>query len=64
VSDKSDAALVEFLQQRGHSQEEIDKIVKRLAEHDAASMRQSIFDSIAGGSFNLDAIIEQALEDK
>jgi predicted DNA-binding protein (UPF0278 family) len=61
--DNSDAALAEFLQQRGHSEEEIEKIVKRLAEHDAESMRQSIFDSIAGGSFNLDEIIQQALED-
>ncbi|MBP87358.1 MAG: hypothetical protein CMJ64_11660 [Planctomycetaceae bacterium] len=62
MSDKSDTVLIEFLQQRGHSQEEIDKIMKRLAEHDAESMRESIFDSIAGGSFNLDEIIKQALE--
>ena len=61
MSDEEDTLLAEFLQQRGHSEAEIAKITKRLAEHDAESMRQSIFDSIAGGTFNLDDIIKQAL---
>lgn len=64
MSDSDDKVLTEFLQQRGHSPDEIEKIVKRLADHDASEMRQSVFDSIAGGSFNLDDIIKQALEDE
>lgn len=64
MSDSDDKVLIEFLQQRGHSPEEIEKIAKRLADHDASEMRQSVFDSIAGGSFNLDDIIRQALEDE
>ncbi|MBI2481655.1 MAG: hypothetical protein HYV60_24325 [Planctomycetia bacterium] len=64
MSDDKDKILAEFLRQRGHSEKEIAKIAKRLAEHDAKSMRESIFDSIAGGTFNLDDIIKQALDDK
>lgn len=64
MSEQDDQLLIEFLEQRGHSEDEIQRIVKRLAEHDAASMRQSVFDSIAGGTFDLDKIIEQALGDE
>jgi len=64
MSENDDRVLIEFLQLRGHSKEEIDKIVKRLADHDASEMRQSVFDSIAGGSFNLDDIIKRALGDE
>jgi len=64
MSDDDDKILEEFLQQRGHTEEEIAKITKRLAEHDAESMRESIFDSIAGGTFNFDDIIKQALSGK
>ena len=62
MSAEDDQLLAEFLKQRGHTDREIAKITKRLAEHDAESMRQSVFDSIAGGTFNLDDIIKQALE--
>ncbi|MBC8354945.1 MAG: hypothetical protein H8E66_23450 [Planctomycetes bacterium] len=64
MSDDEDKILEEFLQQRGHTEEEVAKITKRLAARDAESMRESIFDSIAGGTFNLDDIIKQALEDE
>lgn len=64
MSDDEDKILADFLQQRGHTEDEIAKITKRLAEHDAESMRESIFDSIAGGTFNLDDIIKQALDGK
>jgi transposase len=62
MSDDEDRLLAEFLQQRGHSEDEVAKIAKRLAEHDAESMRESIFDSIAGGTFSIDDIIKQALK--
>ena len=62
MSERTDEVLISFLRQRGQSQEEIDAIVRRLAEHDATAMRASIFDSIDGGSFDLDEIIKAALE--
>ncbi len=58
-----DKVLADFLEQRGHSAEEIVKITKKLAEHDTESVRESIFDSIAGGTFSFDDIIKQALAD-
>ena len=57
-----DQVLEQFLRQRGHTQEEIDKIVRKLSEHDSESVRESIFDSIAAGTFNFDDIIRKALE--
>lgn len=63
MNDESDDALTAFLRQRGHSDEEIAMIVKRLEEHDSAEVRASIFDSLDGGSFNLDELIKEALGD-
>jgi len=63
MNERSDDALIAFLRQRGHSEQEIETIVKRLAEHDATEMRSSIFDSIDGGTFDLDKIIKEALGD-
>ena len=51
-----------FLQQRGHSESEIEKVVEKLGQHDSDVLRQSVFDSIAAGSFDLEAIIKEALE--
>lgn len=56
------APLVEYLQSEGCSGEEIDKILRMLSEHDKRAVRESIFDSIASGSFNLKAIIAAARE--
>ena len=61
MSERSDEALVEFLKLRGHSEEEIEKIVARLAMHDESMLRQSVFDSIEAGTFNLDELIKSAL---
>ncbi len=62
MNEKSDdEALVGFLRSRGHSDEEIEMIVKKLAEHDSAEMRASVFDSLDGGSFDLDKLINEAL---
>lgn len=57
------AALVEFLTQRGYSQTEVDKILVRLAVHDQKMTSDSIFDSIGQGSLSLDDIIREALEE-
>ncbi len=64
MTDRTDDVLIAFLRQRGHSEEEIDTIVKKLAEHDSAEQRASIFDSIDGGSFDLDKIIKEALDNE
>ena len=60
---ENEQQLVEYLKQRGHSQGDVDKILKRLADHDEETFRHSVFDSIESGSFNLEAIIKEALEE-
>ena len=56
--------LVEWLQEKGHSTDEIQKILAKVAEYDEQTIRESVFDSIERGNFNLDAIIQEALNDQ
>ncbi|MDP6448043.1 MAG: hypothetical protein QGG36_01665 [Pirellulaceae bacterium] len=67
MTDQDDAQneLRQYLEQRGeHTPDEIAKILARLAQYDADVMRQSVFDSIDGGGFDLDTIIQDALGDE
>jgi hypothetical protein len=59
----SNPAIVEFLQQRGYTEEEIARILARLADHDDKTVRDALFDSIGKGSLDLDAIIREVLKD-
>lgn len=63
MSQQDDQIIIDFLKQRGHSDEEVQKVLKRLEQYDDATMRQSVFDSIAGGGFDIDQIIDDALKD-
>lgn len=55
--------LVDYLKRRGHSQGEVDQILANLQQRENDVLRQSIFDSIAAGNFDLEEIIKQALGD-
>jgi hypothetical protein len=55
------SAIAEWLQQRGYQQDEIAKIMARLADHDDKTVHESVFDSIGRGSMTLDDIIREAL---
>lgn len=57
-----EASLTDFLRLRGHNDDDIQKILAKLAERDSLTARESVFDSIEAGTFNLDAIIREALE--
>ncbi|MDX1945205.1 MAG: hypothetical protein SFU86_07350 [Pirellulaceae bacterium] len=54
-------AIVQWLQERGYSSEEIARILARMADHDEKTVRDAVFDSIGQGSMNLDQIIREAL---
>ena len=54
-------ALGEFLGKQGHNEDEVQRILDKLAEYDRNMVRDSIFDSLENGTFNLDAIISEAL---
>ena len=53
--------LVQWLQEQGHHQPEIDKILAKVAEYDALTLHESVFDSIDKGQFNISSIIKEAL---
>jgi hypothetical protein len=64
MSDQApEPALVDWLKQKGHSEEEIEKILARLKKYDRETNVDSVMDSIAHGSFDLQSIIDEALGD-
>ncbi len=60
-SDPRQVELIEWLTGRGHSPEEVAKILAKVAEYDARTISESVFDSIDKGDFNIAALIEEAL---
>lgn len=62
MSEKSHAQLIAWLQDQGHSPEEIDKVLAKVAEYDGRTAHESIFDSIESGAFDIGAIIKEALD--
>lgn len=48
ASDPRHAELVAWLTERGHSPEEIGKILTQVSAYDAQTVKESIFDSIGG----------------
>ncbi len=56
--DNDDETLVQYLQEQGCSAAEIDQILAKLNQYDKRAVRDSVFDSIASGGFNLQQIID------
>lgn len=57
-----DDKLKQHLSEQGFDQEEIRKILDKVAEYDRRMERDSAFESIESGSFDLSRIIQEALE--
>ena len=61
--DESDIkAITEHLNSLGCSLDEIKQVLKRLHKYDQQMIHESVFDSIASGSFNLNAILQEVRE--
>jgi hypothetical protein len=58
------AEVVNWLEQRGHTAEEIDKIQAELTAYDQKIVRDALFDATSSGSFDINAIIKDALKSK
>lgn len=54
------AQLIAWLENQGHSQDDIEKILAKVAEYDAKTVHESIFDSIDEGDFDIQQIIDEA----
>ncbi len=55
------AQLVAWLEDQGHDDEAIEKILDKVAEYDQRNIHDSLFDSIDAGKFDLQSIIDEAL---
>ena len=63
VPDSEKDNIRQWLAERGHTSEEIEKIMTRLDEYDARMVRQAIFDSIGSGGLDIEAVIKEALDE-
>lgn len=53
--------IEKWLTERGHSSDEIEKILARLDRWDAEAKRDSVFDAMETGELDMDALIKEAL---
>jgi len=51
--------LIDWLKERGHSEEELAHILKRLAEYDELTTADALMDAIDSGEVDLDAIVQE-----
>jgi hypothetical protein len=61
TDDSSKQPLIDWLSRKGHSPEEIEKILAQLQKYDREMNVDSVMDSIGQGTFNLQKIIDEAL---
>lgn len=63
-SDPRHAELVAWLTERGHTPDEIAKILTKVAEYDARTINESIFDSISDMTFSeIEKFLDMATRD-
>jgi hypothetical protein len=53
--------LIEYLRTEGHTDAEIEKILARVRRYEFETQHDSVMDSIGAGTFDLAAIIKEAL---
>lgn len=51
--------LIDWLKERGHSDDEVAHILGRLAQYDQLSTTDALMDAIASGEVDLDAIVQE-----
>ena len=57
------ATLADWLRSKGYAEEEIQKILVKLAEYDHQTLSDAVFDSIGGDGKTLDQIVHEALKE-
>lgn len=61
--DQNHQELIGWLKERGHTPQEIQKIIDHLQQYDSQMVHAAVFDSIDAGQFDLEAVIKEALGD-
>jgi len=51
--------LIDWLKERGHTDDEVAHILGRLAQYDQLSTADALMDAIASGEVDLDAIVQE-----
>ena len=54
----------QWLADRGYPPEAIEKILQRLDQYDVRVNRESVFDAMEAGEFDMDALIKDALKEE
>lgn len=57
------APVVAWLKERGHTTEEISKIMERVKRYEQETQLDSIMDSIGSGRLNMEGLIKEALDE-
>jgi len=57
------ASIADWLRGQGYAEEEIQKILTKLADYDHESLSDAVFDSIGNNGKTLDQIIRDVLKD-
>jgi hypothetical protein len=57
------ATLADWLRSKGYAEEEIQRILVKLAEYDHQTLSDAVFDSIGGDGKTLDQIVREALKE-
>ena len=57
-------AITKWLQEKGYSDEEVSKILAKLAEHDHQTLSDALFDSIGNSSQAIEDIIGEVIGKK
>lgn len=63
MSDAQHAELIAWLEEQGHTPAEIEKVMAKVAEYDAHTVRESIFDSINSGTIDIAEFVREALKE-
>jgi hypothetical protein len=64
MSDTQHAQLIAWLEDQGHTPAEIEKILAKVAEYDAQTLHESIFDSISSGTIDIAKLVREALDNE
>ena len=59
----NNAMIAQWLQDKGYSEAEVQKVLAKLAQHDHETLSDAVFDSIGGSGQSLDDLIREALKD-
>jgi hypothetical protein len=57
------ASIADWLRNQGYAEEEIQKILTRLADYDHQTLTDAVYDSIGGGGQTLDQLIQDVLKE-